>query len=83
VDQAGLLLGTESERVGGWNRFEAGVSAILSGRPDRDRLLGAFVARLGTAVPGLPEPRHGQIRLQLTSWMLCSLKSEACRATVR
>jgi AraC family transcriptional regulator, regulatory protein of adaptative response / DNA-3-methyladenine glycosylase II len=40
---------------GAWNLFEAGVSAILSGQPDRDRLLGAFVARLGTPVPGLPE----------------------------
>jgi AraC family transcriptional regulator of adaptative response / DNA-3-methyladenine glycosylase II len=33
---------------GAWNPFEAGVSAILSGRPDRDRLLEALVARLGT-----------------------------------
>jgi len=40
---------------GAWSPFEVGVSAILSGRPDRDRLLGAFVARLGTPVPGLPE----------------------------
>ena len=55
VDQVGLLLGVESDRVGAWHRFEAGVSAILSGRPDRDRLLGDFVARLGTPVPGLPE----------------------------
>jgi AraC family transcriptional regulator, regulatory protein of adaptative response / DNA-3-methyladenine glycosylase II len=55
VDQVGLLLGAEGDRLGAWNRFEAGVSAILSGRPDRDRLLGAFVARLGTPVPGLPE----------------------------
>ena len=55
VDQVGLLLGVESNRVGAWHRFEAGVSAILSGRPDRDRLLGDFVARLGTPVPGLPE----------------------------
>jgi AraC family transcriptional regulator of adaptative response / DNA-3-methyladenine glycosylase II len=55
VDQAGLLLGVEGERAGACNRFEAGVSAILSGRADRDRLLGAFVARLGTPVPGLPE----------------------------
>ena len=40
---------------GAWNPFEAGVSAILSGQPDRDRLLEAFVARLGTPVPGLQE----------------------------
>jgi AraC family transcriptional regulator of adaptative response / DNA-3-methyladenine glycosylase II len=40
---------------GAWNPFEAGVSAILSGQPDRDRLLAAFVARLGTPVPGLPD----------------------------
>ncbi|HEX9526582.1 MAG TPA: AlkA N-terminal domain-containing protein, partial [Streptosporangiaceae bacterium] len=40
---------------GAWNPFEAGVWAILSGgRPGRDRLLEAFVARLGTPVPGLP-----------------------------
>ena len=40
---------------GAWNPFEVGVSAVLSGRPDRDSLLGTFVARLGTPVPGLPE----------------------------
>jgi hypothetical protein len=28
---------------------------MLSGRPDRDQLLEAFVARLGTPVPGLPQ----------------------------
>ncbi len=38
---------------GAWNPFEVGVSAILSGKPDRDSLLKAFVARLGTSVPGL------------------------------
>ncbi len=38
-----------------WNPFEVGVWAILSGsQPGRDRLLDAFVARLGTPVPGLP-----------------------------
>ena len=37
---------------GAWNPFEVGVSAILSGR---DRLLEAFVERLGTPVPGLPD----------------------------
>jgi AraC family transcriptional regulator, regulatory protein of adaptative response / DNA-3-methyladenine glycosylase II len=40
---------------GAWNPFEVGVSAILSGQPDRDSLLEAFVARLGTPVPGLPD----------------------------
>ena len=40
---------------GAWHPFEVGVSAILSGHPDRDRLLEAFVARLGTPVPGLQE----------------------------
>jgi hypothetical protein len=55
VDQVGLFLGVEGERAGPWNRFEAGVSAILSGRADRDSLLRAFVAELGTPVPGLPE----------------------------
>src|SRR5579872_782021 len=37
---------------GAWNPFEVGVSAILSGR---DSMLEAFVARLGTPVPGLPD----------------------------
>jgi 3-methyladenine DNA glycosylase/8-oxoguanine DNA glycosylase len=45
---------------GAWNPFEVGVWAILSGgRPGRDRLLEAFVARLGTPVPrpaGRPDP---------------------------
>jgi AraC family transcriptional regulator of adaptative response / DNA-3-methyladenine glycosylase II len=36
---------------GAWNPFEVGVAAILS---DRDGMLEAFVARLGTPVPGLP-----------------------------
>jgi AraC family transcriptional regulator, regulatory protein of adaptative response / DNA-3-methyladenine glycosylase II len=37
---------------GAWNPFEVGVAAILS---DRDSLLKAFVARLGTPVSGLPD----------------------------
>ena len=40
---------------GAWNPFEGGVLAILSGQPDRDSLLEAFVARLGNPVPGLQE----------------------------
>ena len=41
---------------GAWNPFEVGVWAILAGgRPGRDRLLEAFVSRLGTPVPGLPD----------------------------
>ena len=40
---------------GAWSPFEVGVSAILSGQPDRDRLLEAFAARLGTPVPGLQQ----------------------------
>jgi AraC family transcriptional regulator, regulatory protein of adaptative response / DNA-3-methyladenine glycosylase II len=40
---------------GAWNPVEAGVWEILSGHPDRDRLLGALVAELGTPVPGLPD----------------------------
>jgi len=57
VDRAGQLLGVDSAGVaaGAWSPFEAGVSAILSGQPDRDRLLEAFVGQLGTPVPGLPE----------------------------
>jgi AraC family transcriptional regulator, regulatory protein of adaptative response / DNA-3-methyladenine glycosylase II len=39
---------------GAWNPFEAGVWAILSGRPDHELLLAAFVEQLGTPVPGLP-----------------------------
>jgi AraC family transcriptional regulator, regulatory protein of adaptative response / DNA-3-methyladenine glycosylase II len=66
VDRVGLLLGAEGDHAAGvmvarhpglavpgaWNPFEAGVSAILS---DRDSMLEAFVARLGTPVPGLPD----------------------------
>jgi AraC family transcriptional regulator, regulatory protein of adaptative response / DNA-3-methyladenine glycosylase II len=60
VDRAGQLLGVDfghsaGVAAGAWSPFEAGVSAILSGRPDRDRLLEAFVGQLGTPVPGLPE----------------------------
>jgi AraC family transcriptional regulator of adaptative response / DNA-3-methyladenine glycosylase II len=57
VERAGQLLGTErpeSVLPGVWNSFEAGVWAILAGRPDRDRVLAEFVSTLGTAVPGLP-----------------------------
>jgi AraC family transcriptional regulator, regulatory protein of adaptative response / DNA-3-methyladenine glycosylase II len=39
---------------GTWNPAEAGIWEILSGRPDRDRLLSALVAEFGTPVPGLP-----------------------------
>jgi len=39
---------------GAWNPFEAGVWAILSGQPGRERMLEAFVAHLGIPVPGLP-----------------------------
>lgn len=39
---------------GVWNRIEAGVWAILACHPDRDQLLGALVAELGSPVPGLP-----------------------------
>ena len=54
VDRVGQLLGvfTGDGVPGTWNLFEAGVWAILSGRPD---LLKAFVTRLGTPVPGLPD----------------------------
>ncbi len=38
---------------GAWNQFEAGVWTILSGTPERERLLGAFVEHLGVPVPGL------------------------------
>ena len=39
---------------GTWNPAEAGIWEILSGHPDRERLLSALVAELGTPVPGLP-----------------------------
>jgi len=39
---------------GTWNPAETGIWEILSGHPDRDRLLSALVAELGTPVPGLP-----------------------------
>jgi AraC family transcriptional regulator of adaptative response / DNA-3-methyladenine glycosylase II len=42
-------------RPGGWNPFEVGARAILSGNgPGRDHLLGAFTTCLGVPVPGLP-----------------------------
>jgi AraC family transcriptional regulator of adaptative response / DNA-3-methyladenine glycosylase II len=37
-----------------WDRFEAGVWAILAGQPERDRLLEAFITLLGSRAPGLP-----------------------------
>ena len=40
---------------GAWNPFELEVWAVLSGRPDRDRLLEALVTGFGTRVPGLPD----------------------------
>ncbi|HEY6294967.1 MAG TPA: AlkA N-terminal domain-containing protein [Streptosporangiaceae bacterium] len=39
---------------GAWTPFEAGVWAILSGRPGHDRLLKKFVSQLGAPVHGLP-----------------------------
>jgi AraC family transcriptional regulator, regulatory protein of adaptative response / DNA-3-methyladenine glycosylase II len=58
VDRVGQLLGIERAGLvepGVWNPFEAGVWAILSARPDRDRLLANLVTQLGTPVAGLPE----------------------------
>jgi AraC family transcriptional regulator of adaptative response / DNA-3-methyladenine glycosylase II len=40
---------------GAWNPLELEVWAVLSGHPDRDRLLEALVTSLGTPVPGLPD----------------------------
>lgn len=39
---------------GAWNPFEVGVWSILSGQPDRERLLAEFVQHLGKPVAGLP-----------------------------
>jgi AraC family transcriptional regulator, regulatory protein of adaptative response / DNA-3-methyladenine glycosylase II len=39
---------------GAWNPFEAGVWAILSGRPSHEQLLENLVAQLGAPVHGLP-----------------------------
>jgi AraC family transcriptional regulator of adaptative response / DNA-3-methyladenine glycosylase II len=39
---------------GAWNPFEAGVWAILSDQPDRERLLAAFAEHLGGPAAGLP-----------------------------
>jgi AraC family transcriptional regulator, regulatory protein of adaptative response / DNA-3-methyladenine glycosylase II len=40
---------------GAWNPFELEVSTVLSGHPDRDRLLEALVTSFGIPVPGLPD----------------------------
>jgi AraC family transcriptional regulator of adaptative response / DNA-3-methyladenine glycosylase II len=40
---------------GAWNPFELEVWAVLSGRPDRDRLLEALVTSCGSPIPGLPD----------------------------
>src|SRR3984885_8841910 len=64
VDRVGRLLAADDDqgvsipgRGGiivprGWNRFEAGVWAILAGQPERDRLLEAFITLLGSRAPG-------------------------------
>ena len=40
---------------GAWNPFELEVWAVLSGHPQRDRLLEALVTSSGIPVPGLPD----------------------------
>jgi AraC family transcriptional regulator of adaptative response / DNA-3-methyladenine glycosylase II len=40
---------------GAWNPFELEVWAVLSGHPQRDRLLEALVTSSGVPVPGLPD----------------------------
>jgi AraC family transcriptional regulator, regulatory protein of adaptative response / DNA-3-methyladenine glycosylase II len=68
VDRVGCLLGVDADHgvsipgrggtiivPGAWDQFEAGVWAILSGQPERDRALKAFITVLGSRVPGLPE----------------------------
>jgi AraC family transcriptional regulator of adaptative response / DNA-3-methyladenine glycosylase II len=40
---------------GAWNPFELEVWTVLSGHPDRDRLLEALVTSFGIPVPGLPD----------------------------
>jgi AraC family transcriptional regulator of adaptative response / DNA-3-methyladenine glycosylase II len=40
---------------GAWNPFELEVWTVLSGHPDRDRLLDALVTSFGIPVPGLPD----------------------------
>jgi AraC family transcriptional regulator of adaptative response / DNA-3-methyladenine glycosylase II len=67
VDRVGRLLAADDDHGvsipgrGGiivpcaWDRFEAGVWAILAGQPERDRLLEAFITLLGSRAPGLPD----------------------------
>ncbi len=50
----GDVTAADAVTPGAWNPFEVGVWAILSGRPDRERLLAAFAEHLGKPVPGLP-----------------------------
>ena len=55
VDRIGGLLGVDADHAiaPAWTSFEAGVCGILSG--SEPGLLAAFVNRLGTPVPGLPD----------------------------
>ena len=67
VDRVGRLLATDADHgvsipahpsiivPGPWDRFEAGVWAVLSGQPESDRLLAAFITGLGRRIPGLPD----------------------------
>jgi AraC family transcriptional regulator, regulatory protein of adaptative response / DNA-3-methyladenine glycosylase II len=58
VECVSQLLGTERPALAGpgaWNPFELEVWTILSGHPDRDRLLEALVTSFGIPVPGLPD----------------------------
>jgi len=67
VERVGRLLAVDADhgvRVPGrggilvpglWDEFEAGVWTILSGQPERDRLLKAFITLLGGPAPGLPD----------------------------
>jgi AraC family transcriptional regulator of adaptative response / DNA-3-methyladenine glycosylase II len=67
VDRVGRLLATDTDHgtsipghpgiivPGPWDQFEAGVCSVLSGQPERDRLLAAFITGLGSPIPGLPD----------------------------
>ncbi len=67
VDRVGRLLAADDDHgvsipgrggiivPGAWDRWEAGVWAIMAGQPERDRLLEAFITLLGSRAPGLPD----------------------------
>ena len=69
VERVSRIVAADTGLPGAWDGLEAGVRAILSGQPDSDGLLAAFITGLGDPVPGLPDglthvfPRPGRVSL--------------------